>query len=246
MKINNNIYVLKLPSIMNPEEFVYPVVITNKDKMLLVDTGYPGEFNLIKEAIENEGLNFEGLSTIVLTHQDIDHVGTVKKIKDYLPNIIITASEGEEKYINGNETPTKVAALEKNIDYLPAEAKSLYEKMKGFYSRNQLNIDETLKDGQSVPGFSDISVINTPGHTPGHISLYVKGRKILIAGDAFVLENNKLAFTDTKLNYNDEMYVKSLKKLGDYDIKEVICYHGGIYKTNVNESIRELSSKQIN
>lgn len=51
MKLNNNIYVLKLKSAMNPEEFIYPTLIKNDDKILLIDTGNPGQFGEIKNAI---------------------------------------------------------------------------------------------------------------------------------------------------------------------------------------------------
>jgi len=35
--------------------------------------------------------------------------------------------------------------------------------------------------------------------------------------------------------------MKSIKKLIDYDIETVICYHGGIYKGDVNKRIAELA-----
>jgi glyoxylase-like metal-dependent hydrolase (beta-lactamase superfamily II) len=41
------------------------------------------------------------------------------------------------------------------------------------------------KDG-SIPNLPDWQWIHTPGHTPGHISLFRKQDRFLIAGDAFV------------------------------------------------------------
>jgi hypothetical protein len=35
---------------------------------------------------------------------------------------------------------------------------------------------------------------------------------------------------------------KSLKKLAEYDIEKVICYHGGLYKDKVNQRIEELAN----
>ena len=34
---------------------------------------------------------------------------------------------------------------------------------------------------------------------------------------------------------------KSLKKLTQYDIETVICYHGGVYKDNINQCLLELA-----
>ena len=174
MKLNDNIYVLKLKATMNPNEYIYPVLIAKENRLLLIDTGNPGQIDDIKKAIEEEGLSFQDLSAIVITHQDIDHVGCVKDILNELPNVKVFASENEARYINGTKMPTKVANLERNLNYLPNEAKVLYEKMKNFYSCNKVEIDEILNDGDLIPGFNEVSVIYTPGHTPGHLSLYIE------------------------------------------------------------------------
>ena len=36
MKVNDNMYMLKIPTKMHPDKFTYPVIIFNKGKMLLV------------------------------------------------------------------------------------------------------------------------------------------------------------------------------------------------------------------
>ncbi|MFP3381467.1 MBL fold metallo-hydrolase, partial [Bacillus sp. SIMBA_069] len=53
-------------------------------------------------------------------------------------------------------------------------------------------VDYTLIDGQELPFCGGIRVIHTPGHTPGHISLYLKQSKILIAGDSMYSVNGIL------------------------------------------------------
>lgn len=244
MKLNDNIYVLKLQSTMNPEEFIYPTLIKKHDKILLIDTGNPGQFEEIKKAVKNEGLRFDKLVAIILTHQDIDHVGSAYEIINEISNVQVLASEVEEKYINGTKTPTKLSYLESNLNNLPEQAKTLYEKMKNFYNCNKVNIDLTLKDGYSIPGFEELVVIDTAGHTPGHISLYDKESKTLIVGDAFIIKDDNLNFTASNLNFDDELYLKSIKKLSNYDINTIICYHGGVYNDNVNESIKNLANKK--
>jgi glyoxylase-like metal-dependent hydrolase (beta-lactamase superfamily II) len=47
----------------------------------------------------------------------------------------------------------------------------------------------------SVPGLSDWNYIHTPGHAPGHVSLYREGDKVLIAGDAFVTTKQESALS---------------------------------------------------
>ena len=240
MRINDNMYVLKIPSIINSREFIYLTLISNNNKLLLIDTGFPGQLKEIKKAVEDEGFKFDNLEAVVLTHQDIDHVGSLKNIIDELPHVKVLSSGVEAEYINGSKTPAKVAYLESNLNNLSHEAKDIYEKFKKFYNCNKINIDVALNEGDSINGFDNITVIDTSGHTPGHISLYVNDSKTLIAGDAFIVKDDKLCLTNAALNFDEEMYINSLKKISDYDINQVICYHGGFYKENVNENIKKL------
>ncbi|SFA75685.1 Metallo-beta-lactamase superfamily protein [Cohnella sp. OV330] len=49
-------------------------------------------------------------------------------------------------------------------------------------------VNQIIADGDEIPVLGGVVVIHTRGHTPGHISLYLKQSKTLIAGDAFMIE----------------------------------------------------------
>ena len=195
-------------------------------------------FNQIYEAIEKEGLQFSKLNTIIFTHQDIDHIGNVCDILKKVPEGIKTFSHEEEKvYINGERTPVKLAKLQSNLEILPDNMKVAYNMLKAGFEKNRVNIDETLVDGQELPYCGGIIVIHTPGHTPGHICLYFKQWKTLIAGDIFCINDGILCRENQNLNFDNELNIKSIQKLMKYDVEKVICYHGGIYNENVNIKI---------
>ncbi|MCK9911855.1 hypothetical protein MXD81_22055, partial [Microbacteriaceae bacterium K1510] len=48
-------------------------------------------------------------------------------------------------------------------------------------------VDRVLTDGEELPYCGGIRVIFTPGHTPGHISLYLQQSKTLVAADAMIV-----------------------------------------------------------
>lgn len=245
MKIENGIYVLEILSHTNgAPTIIYPTLISNNDSLILIDTGFPGVFNQIYEAIEKEGLQFSKLNTIIFTHQDIDHIGNVCDILKKVPEGIKTFSHEEEKvYINGERTPVKLAKLQSNLEILPDNMKVAYNMLKAGFEKNRVNIDETLVDGQELPYCGGIIVIHTPGHTPGHICLYFKQWKTLIAGDIFCINDGILCRENQNLNFDNELNIKSIQKLMKYDVEKVICYHGGIYNENVNERIAELANE---
>ena len=245
MRIKEGIYSFKLSSkAMGQESIINPTVIYDNDELILVDAGLPHQFHQIREAIEEEGLEFYKLRKIIFTHQDIDHIGSASEIlKERDNNIKMISFQEEKPYIEGTKKPVKLSMLEQSLDYLPEKMNMFYDKLKICFEKFKVNINETLSDGQVLPYCGGITVIHTPGHTPGHISLYVNKFKLLIAGDILVVNEDTLCPCDKSLNYDDALNYQSIKKLTNYDIKKVVCYHGGIYEDNVNSCIRELAGR---
>ena len=56
----------------------------------------------------------------------------------------------------------------------------------------KVSVDMAVADEEVLPYCGGITVIFTPGHTPGHICLYLNQSKILIAGDALVAVHGEL------------------------------------------------------
>lgn len=245
MKIKDGVYMLELTTnTMGKAETIYPTLILNGDSLVLIDTGFPGLANQIYEQIEKEDLSFNKLDTIIFTHQDIDHVGSVYDILEKVEGNIKTFShEAEKAYITGEKTPIKLAKFQRNLANLPEQMKVVCNMLKAGFEKNRVAINETLTDGQELPYCGGITVIHTPGHTPGHICLYVKQYKLLIAGDTLCISEGKLCKQNEKSNDDSELNMKSIEKLMGYDIETVICYHGGIYRDNVNKCIAEIAGR---
>jgi glyoxylase-like metal-dependent hydrolase (beta-lactamase superfamily II) len=93
-----------------------------------------------------------------------------------------------------------------------------------------------------LPYCGGIHIINTPGHTPGHISLYHKPSKTLIAADALVVIDRQLhgPVPDHALDY--PLALKSISRFTAFDIENIICYHGGLFNNNCNQRISELAT----
>lgn len=245
MKIESGIYMLEVPTkIMEKSMDINLTLIWDKDSLILIDTGFPGQLHQIHEAFEKEGIQFNKLKMVILTHQDIDHIGSISDILKEMPGRVkVLAHEEEKDYINGKKKPVKLAKLEENLEHLPDNVKSIYKKLKTGFENSKVNVDETLTDGQELPYCGGITVVYTSGHTPGHICLYIKQQKILIAGDILSVREGLLIKADQDINFDNELNMESMKKLTNYDIETVICYHGGIYKEDVNKRIAELAEE---
>jgi glyoxylase-like metal-dependent hydrolase (beta-lactamase superfamily II) len=47
-----------------------------------------------------------------------------------------------------------------------------------------IQVDEILAEGQVLPVFGGLQVVETPGHSPGHLSYFVPSVGILFCGDS--------------------------------------------------------------
>ncbi len=249
MKIKKGVEVLKVFNTLGARNNIYPTLIYDKENAVLVDTGYPGHFSIIKDQLANANVPVEKLTKIIITHQDFDHMGSLSSFLERADcQIEVLAHEADVDYIEGEITPIKLTdefmrKIRKMIDsYSVKKQKELNHILDNYY----VKVNKALKDGEEIPICGGIIVIHVPGHTPGHICLYLKKHKILIAGDALTMIKGELYGPDRFITPDLELALKSLNKLNNYNIKTVVCYHGGIYNKNVNKRIEEIIKDELN
>lgn len=250
MKISDGIETLELQSLnlTGARTVINPVLIRDNDTALLVDAGYPGQLAVIREAIEQAGVPFAALNRVIITHHDLDHIGSLADIRRELAgHVKVLAHAGEVPYIRGErppikQTPERLAQREAQFNALPEELKPL---LKGFLSPpSPAEVDRTLADGEELPYAGGIVAIHTPGHSPGHLCLYHKRSKSLITGDALNVIDGNMAGPNPLYTPDQATALASLQKLSAYDIETVICYHGGVYRGDSNRRIAELAKGQ--
>jgi glyoxylase-like metal-dependent hydrolase (beta-lactamase superfamily II) len=217
---------------------IFPAIISDEQEMVLIDCGYSGFLPLLKDAAEKEGLEFNKLTKVIITHHDFDHMGALAQIKKEYPNIKILASVEEEKYISGKEKSLRLQQAEALYDQLPESEK---ENARNFHkmleSVENIKVDLGLQDKQFLDWCGGIEVITTPGHMPGHISIYLKETKTLIAGDALVVENGELMIANPQYTLDMQKAKESIRKLLSYKIEKILCYHGGIYSGKIKDAL---------
>ncbi|MFB5561469.1 MBL fold metallo-hydrolase [Bacillus cereus] len=203
------------------QEFViHPILLWDDEMAVLIDTGFPGQIEDIQVEMEKVGVSFDKLKFVILTHQDIDHIGSLPELLQRCrSNIKVYAHELDKPYIEGDLPLLKDGNIE---------------------NRSKGKVSDTVIDGQELPYCGGILILHTPGHTPGHISLYLKQSKILVAGDSMYSVNGVLGGVHAPTTLNIMEARQSLKKYLNLDIESVVCYHGGLSKENINVQLQNL------
>ncbi|OAS16305.1 MBL fold metallo-hydrolase [Paenibacillus oryzisoli] len=246
MQISEGLYGVELSvQLMGRTNVIYPALFVDEQGALLIDTGYPGTLPLLHKSIDTLGIDATTLDSVILTHQDIDHIGGLPSLlQDSSRPLEVFASELEKPYIQGDKMLIKVtpASIERAVANLPADTTP---EWRDAFRRNLENppkapVNTILEDGQVIDRCGGIVVILTPGHTPGHMSLYHTSSKTLIAADSMVVSEGQLQGPIPAYCADYPLALQSLRKFLQYDIERVLCYHGGLLTDNVNQRIAEI------
>ncbi|KOR90152.1 MBL fold metallo-hydrolase [Paenibacillus solani] len=247
MIIGKGIAMLEISAaMMGKMETIHLTSIWDHQERVLLDAGYPGQLKLIEEHLLSCGFSASDITKIIITHHDLDHIGSLPDViqnSRHTPEVF--ASEKEKPCIEGEQRNVKLSpesitlALASLPDSVPPQWKSAFKHILEHLPTARVN--SILSDGEELPFGGGIIVIHTPGHTPGHTSLYHIPSKTLIAGDALNVEEGRLVGPNPATTYDLALAQSSLQKLTQYDIQNVICYHGGLFTDNPNQRIRELA-----
>jgi glyoxylase-like metal-dependent hydrolase (beta-lactamase superfamily II) len=222
-------------------------LIESNNGFTMVDTGWdspPAIESLVRQLAEI-GVGITDIKRVIITHFHIDHLGMISRFcKSHNPAI----------YIHENEIKMIKIRYTGGDNYLPLTDNLL--QTHGFPASElappdfQFPIPDDLaaiqytglfKGGEEIQtGKYTLRVINTPGHTPGHVVFYEPQKKFVVSGDMLLptIAPNA-AFHVQHMQNPLQQYLKSLEGLRELDIDLVFPGHEYIY-SNPRPRIAEL------
>jgi len=127
-------------------------------------------------------------SCIILTHGHFDHVGSLKELALEW-NVPVFAHQLEFPYLTGRSSYPPPD---------PSVGGGLMARMAWAFPNKPINMEGLLTP---MPAFGEVPFLQewryylTPGHAPGHISLFRSHDKVLIAGDAILTTKMESVFS---------------------------------------------------
>ena len=235
MQLNDDVHVLPLPMVRDGQTRILnlSLILDPAEGPTLVDTGLPGQLDTIAAVMADAGVGVGDLKRIVLTHQDIDHVGS-------LPDLVqasgarVLAHEVEAPFIDGTERPR----------YDRPDFLQQFPQMATFMDRlKQLHVDEALPDDARLDIAGGVRVVATPGHTVGHMCLYLERTRTVIAGDALLAEEGRLQGPSANATADMPTAVRSVARLAELDVDAIVCYHGGVVADGAGDQLRRVADE---
>jgi glyoxylase-like metal-dependent hydrolase (beta-lactamase superfamily II) len=185
--------------------------------LALVDTGLPGSGEKILALIRALGRRPEEITRILLTHQHPDHIGGAADL---------VAASGAEVWAHPLDTPAIEGTGKRDG---PKGPLGIVFNMAIFPRLRPVNVSRSLADGETLPvlnGEGGLRVIETPGHTLGHVSLYLPSRQLLLAGDALRHSGERVVPSPAMFNRDQAQALRSFAELTRLEIEASLPGHG--------------------
>jgi glyoxylase-like metal-dependent hydrolase (beta-lactamase superfamily II) len=143
------------------------IYLLDLGELVLIDSGAGIGFEQTVRNIEIVGFNPAEISTVILTHCHMDHIGGTALFKQNFGSQIVMHALDAEIIERGDQHMTAAWCF-------------------GIYLR-PFQIDVKLRGGKGQLSFGDYTVnwIHIPGHTPGSIAVYLDsgGKRVLFGQD---------------------------------------------------------------
>lgn len=208
-------------------EIVGAYVLDTDSGRVLVDTGLPHTQEAL--AAELARLGGPAPELVILTHGHLDHVGGVHATLAQT-GAKVAAHTAEAELLSTGDTSRALVAG-------PHCPDDLREMIKHRPTIDPLAVDVTLSDGDTVPGFPSLTVVYTPGHSEGHISLmWDHAGGVLIAGDAAV---NFGAVMLPPVAEDYDVAERSIRRLAELEFESATFGHGLPIASGASAAFRE-------
>jgi glyoxylase-like metal-dependent hydrolase (beta-lactamase superfamily II) len=212
MKILDDVFLI-------PQVTANAYLIVDADGLTLIDAGLPRSQYGILRYVASLGRSAGNIKRILITHSDWDHIGGLAALHRATgARTFASRIEADAMALGRSSRPTK----------LPSSAPLIRRLMRSIMKPRPFRVDEVLTDGEILPILGGLRVIDTAGHSPGHISLFAPSAGILFCGDSMVTDENGIHGSRPIFTWDEAMAKEAVRKQAAFEPRILCSGHGPV------------------
>jgi glyoxylase-like metal-dependent hydrolase (beta-lactamase superfamily II) len=208
-------------------------VIDGDEGVTLIDTGFAKRNPPVLNVLAAIGRSIEDVHTIAITHAHSDHTGNAAALRRASLASVV-ASRIETPAIQGDEPVAPPPVFER------------FPVLRPFFrfvpDAEPVRVDEPVDESDATGLPADLTVVDTPGHTPGHVSfLLQRAGGVLFVGDAAVA-NRRGEVRRGLMNASTPTFDASLLHLAEYEFDAALFAHSKPIRSAASAAFRSFAA----
>jgi glyoxylase-like metal-dependent hydrolase (beta-lactamase superfamily II) len=217
-------------------------LIEEGGRLLLVDAGAPGDWDLLVRTVADLGRRLDDLEAVLLTHAHADHIGTAERARTTTGARVWVHQADAAMASEG--TPPKNDGKARSYLLRTEFYRTTFSLMRRGASRI-IPVKEvaTFADGETLDLPGRPRAVHAPGHTVGSAALLLEGRRVLLTGDVLATRNpltGRVApqIMPSGLNRDTAQALRSLAALDGVTADLLLPGHGEPWPEGTAEAVR--------
>ena len=207
------------------------VFIIDREDVTIVDTGVPGKTDQVLAGLRAIGRQATDVKRILVTHYHQDHVGGLS---------VLAEATGAEVYVPRNE-----AGFIRDGGTPPPVVKrgvlgQIVYRMASFNEQPGHPVHHEVSGGDVIDAAGGVRVIDTPGHSVGHVVYLLINDGVVFVGDAAA---NLVRLDVMPINEDFPASEKSFRALAELDFEVAGMAHGRQITSNAAERFRKAARR---